>query len=57
MKQFFINAENGIEDDRIQKVLQGGIDDMKRLHSIDDELYGTNKGIQIKQQTQFLSFF
>jgi hypothetical protein len=51
LKEFFINAEQGIEDERLQQVLYGGKGEKKRLHAIDTELYGTEHGVIVKEQT------
>jgi hypothetical protein len=52
MRDFFLKAEQGIEDDRLQQVLHGGKTDLKRQHAVDKELYGTEKGLVVKQQTE-----
>lgn len=50
MREFFINAEKGIEDQRLQQVLYGGKGEKKRFHAVDKELYGTEQGVIVKQQ-------
>jgi hypothetical protein len=50
LKDFFINAEQGIEDERLHQVLYGGRGEKKRLHAVDKELYGTEQGMIVKQQ-------
>jgi hypothetical protein len=52
MKDFFLKAEQGLEDDRLQQVLHGGKTDLKRQHPVDKELYGTEQGVVIKQRTE-----
>jgi hypothetical protein len=55
MKEFFQNAEAGLEDDRLQQVLRGGAtvkSGKKRLHAIDPELYGTELGVETKQRVE-----
>jgi hypothetical protein len=50
LKEFFVNAEQGIEDQRLQQVLYGGKGEKKRFHAVDKELYGTEQGLVVKQQ-------
>ena len=50
LKEFFMNAEQGIEDQRLQQVLYGGKGEKKRFHAVDKELYGTEQGLVVKQQ-------
>jgi hypothetical protein len=50
LKEFFVNAEKGIEDQRFQQVLYGGKGEKKRFHAVDKELYGTEQGVIVKQQ-------
>lgn len=50
LKEFFINAEQGVEDQRLQQVLYGGKGEKKRFHAVDKELYGTEQGLVVKQQ-------
>lgn len=52
LKEFFQKAELGLEDDRLQQVLHGGKTDQKRHFAVDKELYGTEQGLVIKQQTE-----
>jgi hypothetical protein len=50
LREFFINAEQGVEDQRLQQVLYGGKGEKKRFHAVDKELYGTEQGVVVKQQ-------
>jgi len=46
------NPDDGAEDDRLSQVLYGGKGEMKRLHAIDKELYGTAQGVEQRNRLQ-----
>lgn len=52
MVKFMDSLKKGEGDKRMDKVLQGGKGEMKRLYRVDEKLYGTQEGVDTKKRVE-----